>query len=304
MEGEVFLDAVAPFGGAAVDRPQRPAQRRDLQSRRPLGGQRRGLGLERAAHLAHLHHVVDRGDQAEVELERRHRRRRGDVDARTLARAQQAARLELVHRLAHDGARDAVRVGEALLGRQAVAGAQPPGVDLVDRGGRRAGRRAARRRGARRRPHGPGGRGSAWWSGHHTNRPVHRSTGLPSWRRGCGGADTSRQPGRGSRPHASANGQRHDPVSTQELRRDGGPARRRHRHRRRLVHRARRPFGLRQVDPAAHDRRPRGDQRRRDPHRREACQRRAAERARHRDGVPELRALSAHDGARRTSPSR
>ena len=35
-----------------------------------------------------------------------------------------------------------------------------------------------------------------------------------------------------------------------------------------------------------------------------ARQRRAAEGARHRDGVPELRALSAHDGARRTWPSR
>ena len=36
----------------------------------------------------------------------------------------------------------------------------------------------------------------------------------------------------------------------------------------------------------------------RDPHRRPRRQRRAAERARHRHGVPELRALSAHDGRR------
>ncbi len=56
------------------------------------------------------------------------------------------------------------------------------------------------------------------------------------------------------------------------------------------------PVGLRQVDDAAHDRGSRGHHRRRDLHRRRRGQRRAAERPRHRHGVPELRALSAHDG--------
>ena len=73
---------------------------------------------------------------------------------------------------------------------------------------------------------------------------------------------------------------------------------RRRRHRRRRVLRARRAVGLRQVDAAAHDRGPRGDHRRRDRHRRQRREPRAAEGARHRDGVPELRALPAHDGAR------
>ena len=52
-------------------------------------------------------------------------------------------------------------------------------------------------------------------------------------------------------------------VTIQSVKKNFGevadPARRRHRHRRRLVHRAGRPVGLRQVDAAAHDRRPRGD---------------------------------------------
>ena len=59
-----------------------------------------------------------------------------------------------------------------------------------------------------------------------------------------------------------------------------------------------RPVGLRQVDGAAHDRRSRGDHRRRRLDRRRVRQRRAPEGPRHRDGVPELRALSAHDGVR------
>ena len=61
------------------------------------------------------------------------------------------------------------------------------------------------------------------------------------------------------------------------------------------VHRARRPERLRQVDHAAHDRRSRGDQRRRALHRRQADERCRAQRPRHRDGLPELCALSAHD---------
>ena len=63
------------------------------------------------------------------------------------------------------------------------------------------------------------------------------------------------------------------------------------------VPRAARPVGLREVDRAADDRRSRDADRRHDPHRRPRRQRRRAEGPRHRDGVPELRALPAHDGA-------
>ena len=58
--------------------------------------------------------------------------------------------------------------------------------------------------------------------------------------------------------------------------------------------RAGRPVGLRQVDAAAHDRRRRDHHVGRDPHRRARRERHRAVRARHRDGVPELRALSAY----------
>ena len=54
--------------------------------------------------------------------------------------------------------------------------------------------------------------------------------------------------------------------------------------------------GLRQDDGAPDARGARGDQRRRDPDRRPGRERPDAEGARHRDGVPELRALPAHDG--------
>ena len=71
----------------------------------------------------------------------------------------------------------------------------------------------------------------------------------------------------------------------------------------RRVHGPRRPVGLRQDDRAADARRPRGDQRGRDPDRRPHRQRPDAARARHRDGLPELRALPAHDRSRTTSRS-
>ena len=76
------------------------------------------------------------------------------------------------------------------------------------------------------------------------------------------------------------------------------------RQRRELLHRGGRvvhpprPVGLRQDDAAAADRRLLRAGRRRDPLRRPHGQRRAAARARHRHGVPELRALAAHDGVR------
>ena len=64
------------------------------------------------------------------------------------------------------------------------------------------------------------------------------------------------------------------------------------------IRRAGRAVRLRQVDDAAHDRRARGHLRRRGPDRRARGQRPAAALAQHLDGVPELRALPAHDRAR------
>ena len=68
--------------------------------------------------------------------------------------------------------------------------------------------------------------------------------------------------------------------------------------RRRRVHDPGRPVRVREVDGAADGRGAGGDHRRRADHRRPARQRPRAARSRHRDGVPELRAVSAHDGAR------
>ena len=70
------------------------------------------------------------------------------------------------------------------------------------------------------------------------------------------------------------------------------------RDRRRRVHDPRRALGLRQVDGAADDRRAGGHHRGRAADRRRGRQRPLAEGPRHRDGLPELRALPAHDGAR------
>ena len=69
-------------------------------------------------------------------------------------------------------------------------------------------------------------------------------------------------------------------------------------HRRRRVHDPRRAVGLREVDRAADDRRARGHLRGRPADRRRAGQRPRAARPRHRDGLPELRAVPAHDRAR------
>ena len=67
--------------------------------------------------------------------------------------------------------------------------------------------------------------------------------------------------------------------------------------RRRLVRGARRAVGLRQEHDASHDRRPRGDLLRHDRDRRPRGERGRGPRPRHRDGLPELRALSAPLGA-------
>ena len=58
------------------------------------------------------------------------------------------------------------------------------------------------------------------------------------------------------------------------------------------------PVGLRQDHDAAHDRRARGDQLGRHLHRRHGGQRPGADGPRHRHGVPELRALPAHERLR------
>ena len=67
---------------------------------------------------------------------------------------------------------------------------------------------------------------------------------------------------------------------------------------RRRVPRAARPFGLRQDDRPARARRPRAPDRRHRAHRRPRRDAHPAARPRRRDGVPELRALSAHDRGR------
>ena len=64
------------------------------------------------------------------------------------------------------------------------------------------------------------------------------------------------------------------------------------------VHGPRRAVGLRQDHDAPHGGRARGDHRRRDRHRRPDRQRSAAQGPRHRHGVPELRALPAHERVR------
>ena len=68
-------------------------------------------------------------------------------------------------------------------------------------------------------------------------------------------------------------------------------------HRRRRVRHPGRPVGLREVDDAEHDRRPGGHHRGRAAHRRPGGEQQGAQGPRHRDGVPELRAVPAHDRA-------
>ena len=76
-----------------------------------------------------------------------------------------------------------------------------------------------------------------------------------------------------------------------EVRRRQGPQ---PRDRGRRVHGPGRPVRLRQDDQPAHDRRPRGDHRGHPQDRRSRRQRRRAQGSRHRDGLPELRAVPAH----------
>ena len=104
--------------------------------------------------------------------------------------------------------------------------------------------------------------------------------------------------GAGAPKMGTMNGDRRYPQRAQGVRLGRGAARRQRRHRRQRVRRARRPFRLRQVHAAAHARGAREHHGRRDRDRRARGQHVAAEGPRHRHGVPELRALPAHDRVR------
>ena len=97
---------------------------------------------------------------------------------------------------------------------------------------------------------------------------------------------------------AIASAQRRQDATASGPKANQGDPRRQRRDRRRRVHRHRRALGLRQEHAAAHGGRAGGDHRRRDRHRRARGQRPRAGRARHRDGVPELRAVPAHERVR------
>ena len=230
VEGEVFRHAVAPVGDGSVDGLQRAPQRGDLRAGGALGGQRGDLALEHAPHLDHVHHRLHRVQHGGVEGQRliaaaAARRTRPSPGAT----APVPLRLELVHRLAHHGARDAVRGRELLLGGQPVAGLQRAGFDL---------RAQARRQPVRQpiddqllglggggRPHGGGGMSSVIGSS-------YKSAGVDAYRfalmRGPIAlpilrAATARRSRVAARPLAnsqdSVHGQCHDPGSQEELRR-------------------------------------------------------------------------------------
>ena len=108
----------------------------------------------------------------------------------------------------------------------------------------------------------------------------------------------------GHRPvGGQVDGPRRPARPRQGLRADPRHPRRRPRRRGRQFLRLRRPLGLWQVDAATDDRGARGHLRGRPAHRRRARQRPARRRARPRDGVPDLRALPAHDRAAEPPPS-
>ncbi len=94
------------------------------------------------------------------------------------------------------------------------------------------------------------------------------------------------------------NGDRRHPQRAQSVRLGRGVARRQRGHCRQRVRGAGRAVRLRQVHAAAHDRRAREHHLGRDRHRQAGGQYAAAERPRRRHGVPELRALPAHDRVR------
>ncbi len=99
----------------------------------------------------------------------------------------------------------------------------------------------------------------------------------------------------GGNRHGNRPARRHQQGLRERLSRDPRPG---SRDRRQGVPGARWSVGLRQVDRIADDRRPRDHLGRHDEDRRPGRQRRRAEGPRHRDGLPELRAVSAHDGVR------
>ena len=140
------------------------------------------------------------------------------------------------------------------------------------------------------------------------NNLVNTSTGVDRIQRQHGGGDHRRR-SHAARLHcrrpllrARSDGRRGEGLNrwpfskSARLRKRFGAARNSQGHRpdarQGRLSRAGRSVRLRQVDAAQHDRRPRIDQLRRNPHRRPRDQRPAPVQARHRDGVPVLRALS------------
>ena len=133
------------------------------------------------------------------------------------------------------------------------------------------------------------------------SRPPRSSSPSPSSCSSCSSSDAS-SPASRPAPSRVQGASMADIVLDHVTKRypDGarGRGRRQPRHRRRRVRDPGRAVGLREVDDAQHDRRPGGHLRGRAAHRRQARQQHGAEGPRHRHGVPELRPLPAHDGAR------
>src|SRR5947209_761274 len=103
---------------------------------------------------------------------------------------------------------------------------------------------------------------------------------------------------KGLRERERHHGAGDDEGPQQEVRRGARRQGREPPHPRQGVHRPRRPLGVRQIDDAPDGRGARGDHGGRDHDRRPGRQRSSAEGPRHRHGVPELRALPAHDRLR------
>ena len=140
-------------------------------------------------------------------------------------------------------------------------------------------------RAADRRDLGRLGRGHGPDHHHGPDLPAPNRRG-PHRRRGEGIKGEHDGPDHAGQPHQALSGR---------LR---GRARHEHGDQGRRVRDPRRAVRLRQVDRAAHDRGARGHHRGRAAYRRRRGERQGAEGPRHRDGVPELRALSAHERAR------
>ena len=127
VEGQVFGDAVAALGRRGCRWPARARRSaaiwlrvaRSAASAAISPSSTRRTSTTWTTACTEVEHA---GSKASALVERRRR----DEHAGALARLHQRPRLELVHRLAHHGARDAVCGGQLLLGRQPVAGRSAP----------------------------------------------------------------------------------------------------------------------------------------------------------------------------------